>query len=265
MKVTLKQRIYNKLPEGKRDKIVKTYHVLRTIKNVVCWTMVAVLAIVVVIFLTMRINGETPTLFGYTLQRVATGSMEPALHVGDVILGKSVDDVKTLEKGDIITFQGGAYFDNHHVTHRVDVKPYVNESGELVLQTKGDANDISDPVISADDVESVFVTKLEFLNAIYDFFLSPWGLIIFILLILFVFFDEVLNIGRIVTGNDGEEEEEDIGTIIERIQREEQKRKLEEQEKAKRKAVKAARSSAKRFKRKKTASLPESTGEPQDE
>ena len=44
MKVTLKQRIYNKLPEGKRDKIVKTYHVLRTIKNVVCWTMVAVLA-----------------------------------------------------------------------------------------------------------------------------------------------------------------------------------------------------------------------------
>lgn len=259
-KLTLKQKIYNKLPEKSRDKIVKAYHVARTIKNVLCWTLIAVLAVMVVIFLTMRINGETPSIFGYTLHRVQTGSMEPTLHVGDVLLNKNVDDSSTLEVGDIITFQGGAFFDNRHVTHRIIVKPQT-EDGVLKLQTMGDANDVADPVIEASAVESVFVTKIEFLNVIYNFFLSPWGLIIFILLIVFVFFDEVLNIGKIVSGNYDEEDEEDIGQIIERIQREEKekelaelRRKQEEEraaEKQRKKTVKSAKT-AKRMKRRKT-------------
>lgn len=227
MKMSLKQKIYHKIPEKHRDKVARTYHTLRTVKNIVCWTLIAALAVTVVIFLTMRLRGETPSVFGYTLHRVQTGSMEPALHVGDVILNKHVDDVSALEVGDIITFQGGSYFDNNHITHRVLVKPYM-ENGVMYLQTQGDANDIADPVIEGSSVESVFVTKIRFLNVLYNFFLSPWGLIIFILLLLFVFFDEVLNIGRIVSGNYDDEEEEDIGQIIERIQREEQEKKREE-------------------------------------
>ncbi len=219
MKINLKQKIYNKIPEEKREKAVKVYHILRAIKNVLCWTLIAVLAVSVVTFLMMRIRGETPSVFGYTLQRIQTGSMEPELMVGDVILSKNIDDVSTLEEGDIITFQGGSYFSNNRVTHRVYVKPHM-ENGVVVLQTKGDANDIADPVIEGSTVESRYLNKITFLNMLYNFFLSPWGLIIFIMLIVFVFFDEVLNIGKIVSGNYEEKDEEDIGQIIERIQRE---------------------------------------------
>ena len=62
----------------------------------------------------------------------------------------------------------------------------------------------------------------------YEIFLSPWGLLIFIGLLLFVFFDELLNIVRIVTGNYKDEDEEDINDIIARIQREDREKALAE-------------------------------------
>ena len=61
----------------------------------------------------------------------------------------------------------------------------------------------------------------------YEIFLSPWGLIIFIALLLLVFFDELINVVRIATGNDIEEEES-VDEIIERIQREDREKQLEE-------------------------------------
>ena len=262
MKNSIKQKIYNKLPEGKRDKIVKVYHVLRTIKNVFCWVLIAVLTVTVIALFVVRTRGETPSVFGYTFQRVQTGSMVPELEVGDVILGKNIDDVSSLEVGDIITFKGNSTFNYNHVTHRIVEKPHLNDKNELVLRTKGDANEVSDPEISADSVESIMVRKLGFLKALYTFFLSPWGLLVFIFLIVLVFFDEILNIGRVITGNYDDEEKVDIGEIIERVQREEEQKKLDEKARAHRRAVKSAKSSPKHFVRKRPA---EKRSEPQDE
>lgn len=228
MKQSLKQKIYLKIPENKRDGVSKTYRVFRIIKNVICWTLLALLVVMVVVFLMMRMRGELPSLFGYSIQRVQTGSMVPELQVGDLLLSKKVDDTSDIKVGDIITFQGGSFFDNNLVTHRVIVAPHTDESGKLVLQTKGDANDTEDPVIEASSVETKLVTKLTFLNGLYNVFLSPWGLILFILLLVFVFFDEVLNIGRIVSGNYDDEDEEDINDIIARIQREDKEKALAE-------------------------------------
>ena len=72
------------------------------------------------------------------------------------------------------------------------------------------------------------------LKYLFDFFLSPWGLIIFIGALLFIFFDELLNIVRIVSGNYPDEEEESIAEIMERIQRED----AEKEEEKKRRALK---------------------------
>ena len=228
MKTTLKQKVYNKLPEKNRDKIVTVYHVFRTVKNVVCWLLIIALVLTVILSMVTRFSGKTPSVFGYTLQRVSSGSMVPALQVGDVILSKKTDDPSTLKKGDIITFRGGSEFSNNHVTHRVITAPYTNESGVLVLQTQGDANNASDPPIKASSVESIYITTLGWLTKMYEIFLSPWGLLIFIGLLLFVFFDELLNIVRIVTGNYKDEDEEDINDIIARIQREDREKALAE-------------------------------------
>ena len=206
---------------------------LRVIKNVVCWTLIIILSFAVITFLLTRFAGDTPSLFGYTLQRVSSGSMVPELEVGDVILSRNVGESDELKVDDIITFDGSDQFGEKNVTHRIIVAPY-EANGVVMLQTKGDANDIADDPIEFSRVKSIVLKKLSFLRTIYDMFLSPWGLIIFIALLLLVFFDELMNIIRIATGNYRDEDEESISEIIERIQRED----MEKEEEKKRRALK---------------------------
>lgn len=216
----LKEKIGSKISEEKHPGIKKTLNVLRVVKNVVCWTLIVVLAFAVITFLLTRVSGGTPSMFGYTVQRVSTGSMHPELMVGDVILSKEVDDVMTLEVGDIITFKGGSQFSNDvNVTHRVVVAPK-EDNGVIKLQTKGDANEVADNPIRADQVQSKYIRTVGILTKLYSVFLSPWGLIIFIVLLLFIFFDELINIIRIATHTLPEDKEESISEIIERLQRE---------------------------------------------
>ena len=100
----LKDKITAKIPEQKREKVKKTLNVLRVIKNVVCWTLIIILSFAVITFLLTRFTGGTPSLFGYTLQRVSSGSMVPELEVGDVILSRNLREGDALNEGDIITF-----------------------------------------------------------------------------------------------------------------------------------------------------------------
>ena len=229
----LKDKLTAKIPEQKREKIKKTLNVLRIIKNIVCWTLIIILSFAVITFLLTRFTGGTPSLFGYTLQRVSSGSMVPELEVGAVILSRNLREGDALNEGDIITFDGSDQFGEVNVTHRVIVVPH-DENGVVMLQTKGDANDIADDPIAFSRVQSLMLKKLDFLRTIYDLFLSPWGLIIFIALLLLVFFDELMNIIRIATGNYRDEDEESISEIIERIQREDR----EKAEEKKRRALK---------------------------
>ena len=194
---------------------------------------IIILSFAVITFLLTRFTGGTPSLFGYTLQRVSSGSMVPEPEVGDVILSRNVGESDELKVDDIITFDGSDQFGEKNVTHRIIVAPY-EANGVVMLQTKGDANDIADNPIAFSRVQSLMLKKLDFLRTIYDLFLSPWGLIIFIALLLLVFFDELMNIIRIATGNYRDEDEESISEIIERIQREDR----EKAEEKKRRALK---------------------------
>ena len=215
------KRFAAKIGEEKAEKLKKIMGVARVVKNIICWVLIVVLAFCFITFFLARVNGKTPTLFGYSIQRVESGSMEPALHIQDVILSKNVSEKDELKVGDIITFQGDRRFNNKRVTHRIIVEPYVDDDGDYVVITMGDANEIDDGPIKLKDVESKMVRKMEFLRWLYSFFCSPWGLIVFILLMILIFFDEVLNIIHIFTGKYNDEEDpESISEIIERIQRE---------------------------------------------
>ena len=197
---------------------------------------IIILSFAVITFLLTRFAGGTPSLFGYTLQRVSSGSMVPELEVGAVILSRNLREGDALNEGDIITFDGSDQFGEVNVTHRVIVVPH-DENGVVMLQTKGDANDIADNPIEFSRVKSIVLKKLSFLRTIYDMFLSPWGLLIFIALLLLVFFDELMNIIKIATGNYRDEDEESISEIIERIQRED----MEKEEEKKRLSQKKSR------------------------
>lgn len=216
----LKEKIKNKLGEKKTAKLKKSLHVARIVKNIVCWTLIAILTVAVVVFMLTKVSGGSPTLFGFSLHRIITGSMEPELMIGDVILSKEIKDPSDIGIGNIITFQGDARFDNQKVTHRVLVAPYDDGKGNLVLVTKGDANQKDDGVINYADVESKYLSKLDFLRVLYNFFFSTGGFLVFIFLLLLIFFDEIVNIIKLTIGAAKEEDTESFQEIVERVKRE---------------------------------------------
>ena len=96
----------------------KIFRVINLIKNIICWTLVVIIVFTLVIFFTSRINGSTPSVFGYSIFRVSSGSMEPELMVGDIILDKEVENPEDLKVGDVITFRSDDLGDML-VTHKI--------------------------------------------------------------------------------------------------------------------------------------------------
>lgn len=209
----------------------KVFRIIKLIKNIICWSLVVILVFTMVVFFTARINGSTPSVFGYSIFRVSSGSMEPELKVGDIILDKVVENPEALKVGDVITFKSDDYGDML-VTHKVIRAPY-EENGKLMLQTKGVANEIADNPISIDNVKGIMICKVDYLDTVYNVFLSPWGLLILIALIVIIFFDEIITIVKILTNNDKSVKDADnINEIIDRLQAEklkEQAEKVKEQ------------------------------------
>jgi len=73
---------------------------------------------------------------------VLTGSMEPLIDPGDVVLIEKIleeQDISHLSKGDIINFKR----DDITITHRIN-DVYCDEAGNLSFSTKGDNNDSAD-------------------------------------------------------------------------------------------------------------------------
>lgn len=204
----------------------KVFRIIKLIKNIICWTLIVILVFTLVLFFTSRINGSTPSVFGYSIFRVSSGSMEPELMVGDIILDKTVDNPEDLKVGDVITFKSSDYGDLL-VTHKVIKAPY-EENGKLMLQTKGIANEVEDKPISVDNVKGIMICKVDYLDTVYNVFLSPWGLLILIALIVIIFFDEIITIVKILTNNDKSVKDADnINEIIDRLQAEKLKEQAE--------------------------------------
>ena len=197
--------------------------VFHKIKNVVFAVVFVLLGIVMVLTVTTRANGGTPSIFGYSIYRVATPSMTPALEVGDVILVKECDPLK-LKEGDIITYDGTeGDLKDKKITHRVVEEPH-KIGADYYLKTKGDSNDFADPEVNVSQVTGIYHQKLVFLTWVYDFFLTPWGLLIIIALIITAFFGEIVNLFRAFTGDLPEDgNKESIEDIIERIKSQENK------------------------------------------
>lgn len=159
----------------------------------------------VIVLVFAKFNSETPEIFGYQLLRISSPSMEPELNTGDIILSYRIDDITTIKKGDIITYNGetGDYA-GKSITHQVTTEPYMSD-GKYYLQTKGVANSYPDPEISEDQVVGKMVCKFALLTAIYSFFSTPWGLIIILGILAVLFVNEVFALRQLVKENDDEE------------------------------------------------------------
>lgn len=103
-----------------------------------------VLAVILCVYVVAQVLSRGYVNFGpYSLFRVVTGSMEPAMPVGTLLVSKAVD-MTTVEVGDIVTFRATVMGRvGEVVTHRV-ISVASAADGAILLETKGDANLIAD-------------------------------------------------------------------------------------------------------------------------
>lgn len=87
---------------------------------------------------------SVPKLWGYGIYTVASGSMEPRIHTGEVIYTKT-EKFENLREGDIITFSMND--GRTTVTHRIKKI----DRKERMIQTAGDANREADPTWIGED------------------------------------------------------------------------------------------------------------------
>ncbi len=128
--------------------------------HVLFYATVAALLFVLVSVLVTKSRGNIPSIFGYQLFVVESGSMSPTLEVGTVILSKAPKDAAALTTGDIITFKA---HDDAVVTHRI-IGVLQGDDGSVAYRTKGD-NPINSPDVDPvrpENVLAVFLLKIPF-------------------------------------------------------------------------------------------------------
>lgn len=131
-----------------------------------------VLEVLIIIFLVVsKVQGNPPTLFGYQMYFIRTGSMEPYLEPGDIIISKKYDGGELLagEGGDVVTYHGLVGSSAELITHRV-----IAVDGDKVI-TQGDANNRADDPITKNEIEAVMVHKAVVIDKIYGVISTTWG------------------------------------------------------------------------------------------
>lgn len=115
---------------------------------------------------------DLPTINGYGTLEVISGSMEPTIDVGDLIIVNTKYD--ELKENDIITFydEKGSF-----VTHRIiEIK-----DGEYI--TKGDNNNSEDQgTINKDDIVAKYVTRLNGMGKLMAAFKNPITMIMILVI-----------------------------------------------------------------------------------
>ena len=108
---------------------------------------------------------ELPKFFGFTQVIVLSGSMEPTISAGDMLI---LREQPAYRLGDIVTYKSGQSL----ITHRV-----IGNSG-LKVTTKGDANNMADDPISIYQIEGRVVLVLPGVGNWVLFLKTPMGMLL---------------------------------------------------------------------------------------
>lgn len=126
----------------------------------------------------------------YKILIVQSGSMEPAIRTGGVVIIKPASEYAV---GDIITF-GPATKTKTPTTHRImEVK---DDNGQISYITKGDANEESDlQTVAKGQVIGKVIFSIPFFGYVIDFAKKPLGFILIIgIPAIIIISDEIKNI-----------------------------------------------------------------------
>lgn len=169
---------------------------------------------------------DLTSVFGYSLLEVVSGSMEPTIHVGDLILIDTKDSVYHVN--DIVTFKD---VNGDFVTHRI----LHIEEGEMV--TKGDNNNTEDSAMSTKDIVGKYLFRIPNAGKVMASFKTPFvmGMVLVIGVLICFLVSTDKNGNPILTENEKElkefqeyQKKKEIQKERKEISEEKQEEKIEE-------------------------------------
>lgn len=143
--------------------------------NIISLIINIILIFLIIFLLVSKYNSKekATNILGNYIFKVATGSMEPTIKIGDIILVKRSKEYKI---NDIITYETKGIY----VTHRIiDIK-------DNKYITKGDANNTADKGISKKEIIGKYIKNLVIIRIILDFIVNDYLFIIGIFIIIYL-------------------------------------------------------------------------------
>ena len=111
------------------------------------------------------VRDETAGILGYNYKTVLTGSMEPAIPVGSIVITK---EQSSYEMEDIISFQEEGAIITHRII-TIDRERYI---------TKGDANNVADTEeVQQKQILGKVILTIPLLGYLVMWLMSPFGII----------------------------------------------------------------------------------------
>lgn len=169
----------------------KVLKILWKIAKIAVWVIVI---LIVSVILVQKVSNNKLTVANYSIYTVVTESMVPKYKVGDMLLARRVD-TNTLKVGDDIVYLGReGTFNDKIVTHQI---VQIDEEETRKFHTKGIANMIEDPVITADQIYGKILTKLTILSLLGRITSNQYGFYFIIIIptvvLVFQIFMDVVN------------------------------------------------------------------------
>ena len=138
---------------------------------------------------------DTIEAFGYSYYVVTSGSMEPEIHVGDLVIVRQCA-ASECAPGDVITFQDE---NGSTVTHRLQ------EIQGKKLVTRGDANNTADLPVEPEQVKGKVVKVVRSAGWLLGFFSNRPGRIVLLVIGVFLLRFQIIRSGREAYAEEGEE------------------------------------------------------------
>lgn len=164
----------------------------KLVKDIISYIVIGIVAIFMVISILSNVG-----LFGYKFYNVLTGSMSPTINPGSLTIVKKMDS-NEIKEGDIITFKGSST--SNLTTHRV--VEVIDKNNNIKFQTKGDANDVLDPMLVDEGLlVGKVILDIPYMGKVMSF-INQYRVIIVILIIAYLCFGTFYKRAKAIKNKD---------------------------------------------------------------